>query len=187
MFTSRAEFAGSSPAASRASRSHAFELLIVNPPPRTPNFPATAGRARTAATADPPLRLRSRPQPQRTAAGRESAYSRAKASIWAAGTRAVWAARAIVLEEPADDREREREIRARLRRDVEVGPFGQPRASRVDDDEPRAPVLRLEDVRHDVDARDGRVDAPEHDQARMAVVLQGDPRHRAVEAGNGGS
>ena len=93
--------------------------------------------------------------------------------------------RAAVLEEPADDREREREIRSRLRRDVEVGPLSQPRAPRVHDDEPRAPVLRLEDVRHDVDARDGRVDAPEHDQARMPVVLEGDARHGAVKAGDG--
>ena len=43
--------------------------LIENPPPRTPNFPATAGRARMAIAALPPLRLRSTPQPHRTTAG----------------------------------------------------------------------------------------------------------------------
>ena len=47
----------------------AVELLIEKPPPRTPNLPATAGSARTAAAALPPLRLRSRPQPQRTSGG----------------------------------------------------------------------------------------------------------------------
>src|ERR1051326_6589558 len=50
---------------------YARELLIDNPPPRTPNFPATDGTARTAAAALPPLRLRSRPQPHRTTAGDE--------------------------------------------------------------------------------------------------------------------
>ena len=43
--------------------------LIVMPPPRTPNFPATAGSAKMARTALPPLRLRSTPQPQRITAG----------------------------------------------------------------------------------------------------------------------
>ena len=47
----------------------AAELLIEKPPPRTPNLPATAGSASTAATALPPLRLRSSPQPQRITAG----------------------------------------------------------------------------------------------------------------------
>ena len=47
----------------------ADELLIEKPPPRTPNFPATAGSASTAATALPPLRLRSSPHPHRITAG----------------------------------------------------------------------------------------------------------------------
>ena len=50
-------------------RPNASELLIENPPPRTPNLPATAGSASTAAAALPPLRFRSSPQPQRTTAG----------------------------------------------------------------------------------------------------------------------
>ncbi len=62
-----------------SSRTHvrvmfqADELLIVYPPPRTPNLPATAGNASTAITAFPPLRFRSRPQPHRMTAGDESA------------------------------------------------------------------------------------------------------------------
>jgi hypothetical protein len=45
------------------------ELLMAYPPPRTRNFPATAGRARIANDALPPFRLRSCPQPQRMTAG----------------------------------------------------------------------------------------------------------------------
>src|SRR5258706_7737891 len=67
-------FHSAAPAARGGSNFHAAELLSVYPPPRTPNFPATAGGARTEATADPPLRFRSRPQPQRKAAGLDSAY-----------------------------------------------------------------------------------------------------------------
>src|SRR5260370_2094736 len=66
------------PAAAAESRSQAFEFDIVYPPPRTPNLPATAGNARMAATADPPLRFRSTPQPQRMTAGCDSAYRRAE-------------------------------------------------------------------------------------------------------------
>ncbi len=66
---------GGSGSAARAPepRFQTFELLWVKPPPRTPNLPATAGRASTAAAAEPPLRLRSRPQPQRITAGLASA------------------------------------------------------------------------------------------------------------------
>src|SRR3954468_1391335 len=51
------------------ARSHDAELLIANPPPRTPNLPPTAGSASIAAAAFPPFRLRSRPQPHRSRAG----------------------------------------------------------------------------------------------------------------------
>jgi hypothetical protein len=64
---------GSSPTAAEVSSAQVSEVLRVNPPPRTPSFPPTAGRASTAATAEPPLRLRSTPQPQRTTAGEVSA------------------------------------------------------------------------------------------------------------------
>ena len=58
----------------------AAALLIEYPPPRTPNFPATAGSARMAMAALPPLRFRSTPQPQRMTAGFRSAYSSANFS-----------------------------------------------------------------------------------------------------------
>ena len=48
---------------------HDAELLIAYPPPRTPNFPPTAGNARIAIAALPPLRLRSSPHPHRMSAG----------------------------------------------------------------------------------------------------------------------
>src|SRR5436309_15632954 len=92
MLISRVTGAGRSPAAARESRPQAFELLIVYPPPRTPNFPATAGSASTAAIAEPPLRFLSRPQPHRIAAGLDSAYISAKRSICPAGIRAARAA-----------------------------------------------------------------------------------------------
>ncbi len=72
MLTGRVAGSGSA-AASDVLRSHTAELLSVYPPPRSPKAPATAGRARTAAAADPPLRFRSSPQPQRMTAGRVSA------------------------------------------------------------------------------------------------------------------
>src|ERR1700674_5384750 len=83
-------------AAARESRSQIPELLSVYPPPRTPNFPATADSARMAAVADPPLRLRSRPQPHRIAAGLDDASHVANRSKPPAGTDAVRAARSIV-------------------------------------------------------------------------------------------
>src|SRR5262245_27120359 len=90
---------GGSAAAAEASPSisrHADELDIVYPPPRTPNLPATAGSARIAVVAEPPLRFRSGPHPQRNAAGLESAYNWAKRSMSAAGTRVSAAARSRV-------------------------------------------------------------------------------------------
>ena len=45
-------------------------LLIVYPPPGTPNAFTSAGSASTAITASVPFRLRSSPQPQRTTDGR---------------------------------------------------------------------------------------------------------------------
>jgi hypothetical protein len=49
------------------------ELLSAYPPPRTPNFPPTAGNARIAIAALPPLRLRSRPHPHRMREGERDA------------------------------------------------------------------------------------------------------------------
>ena len=47
----------------------AAELLVEYPPPRTPNFPPTAGSASTAIAAAPPFLFRSSPHPHRTTAG----------------------------------------------------------------------------------------------------------------------
>src|SRR5918999_5932484 len=69
------------------------ELLIEYPPPRTPNLPPTAGSARTAIAAFPPLRLRSSPHPHRMSAGELSAYSVASRSTAAGSTPATSAAR----------------------------------------------------------------------------------------------
>src|SRR6187455_1236056 len=74
----------------------AVELLIVKPPPRTPNLPATAGRASTDATALPPLRFRSSPQPHLMTAGLVVAYDSARDLRSAASTPATLAARSRV-------------------------------------------------------------------------------------------
>ena len=49
------------------------------------------------------------------------------------------------------------------------------------DDELRAALLRFAHVRDEVNARRGRVHAPEHDQLRFRIVLVGDRRHLAVQ------
>ena len=72
MLTMRVDGSGVSFIQAAALMPSAVELLIEYPPPRTPNLPATAGSASTAAAAAPPLRLRSSPQPQRTSAGEEA-------------------------------------------------------------------------------------------------------------------
>ncbi len=69
MLTTRVCGSGVSVSQAFAVMPHAEELLIENPPPRTPNLPATAGSAMIAAAAPPPFRLRSRPHPHRTSAG----------------------------------------------------------------------------------------------------------------------
>ena len=75
---------------------NAVELLIENPPPRTPNLPATAGSASTAAAALPPLRFRSSPHPHRTSAGELSMYSRPGVAGPRASIPASAAARSMV-------------------------------------------------------------------------------------------
>ncbi len=69
LFMLMARVGGSESASHVRSMFHDAELLIEKPPPRTPNLPATAGSASTAAAALPPLRLRSSPQPHLTSAG----------------------------------------------------------------------------------------------------------------------
>src|SRR5262245_7268521 len=85
MFTRRVLGAGT-PTIASAFAPHDAELLIVYPPPRTPNLPATAGLARIAVVAGPPLRFRSWPQPQRITAGDASAYQSTNRDRSSAGT-----------------------------------------------------------------------------------------------------
>ena len=90
-----------------------------------------------------------------------------------------------VDEEPPDHGECERQIRPRMRREVEVRPFGEPRTPRIHDDEPGAPLLRLLEIRKKMDPGHGRVHAPEHDQLRLGVIGIRDPGHLPVERGVG--
>ena len=83
MFTTRADEGG--PASGSTSIRYPAEVDRAQPLPRSPNFPYTAGSARTARTASVPLRVRSRPHPARIKAGRASAYSRAASRIRSAG------------------------------------------------------------------------------------------------------
>ena len=69
MLTERVAGFGSAMPSSELTPHRASLFCIVYPPPRTPNLPATAGIASTAAIALPPLRLRSMPQPVRITAG----------------------------------------------------------------------------------------------------------------------
>src|SRR5919112_4684025 len=75
---------------------HDAELLIAYPPPLTPNLPPTVGSASTASAALPPLRFRSRPQPQRISAGEVAAYQRARSAMAPASTPETSAARSKV-------------------------------------------------------------------------------------------
>src|SRR6516225_1620100 len=75
---------------------NASELLIENPPPRTPNLPATDGSARIAAAALPPFRFRSSPHPQRTSAGDALTYRAASRRSAAGSMPASAAALSIV-------------------------------------------------------------------------------------------
>ena len=57
----------------------------------------------------------------------------------------------------------------------------QRRRARIDDHEHRAAASRFLDERDEVDAGSRRVDAPQHDQPCVEVVLVRHPRHLAVE------
>lgn len=96
MLTSRVRGSGVSFIQAAALMPNAEELLMEKPPPRTPNFPATAGRAMIAAAALPPFRLRSSPQPQRTSAGVADAYILANFSSASGSISASAAARSMV-------------------------------------------------------------------------------------------
>src|SRR5438477_232057 len=63
---------------------------------------------------------------------------------------------------------------------------GEPRLARIDDDQARAALPCPLDGRAEMDARSGRIAAPDHDEAGMLVVRQRDARHLAVKTGGRG-
>ena len=172
--------------------------LMVKPPPRTPNFPATAGSARMARTAWPPLRLRSTPQPQRTTAGDAAAYASTSAAMSRRRHVALGGgARRAAIRPPGAParRSRRRARRGTVDRPSRgatssfsiasasttsvpgrgarwsVGGARQRRAARIDHRDEGAGALRGAHVRHQMDAGGRRIDAPQQDGARAAVVL----------------
>src|SRR5262245_64721371 len=82
----------------RARRSavlgNALPAPPTNPPPGTPNFPASAGNAAIARRPDPPFRLRSRPLPQAMTAGADSRYHLASVRMSSTARPQIAAARA---------------------------------------------------------------------------------------------
>ena len=152
--TRRAREGGARPTCSRSRRF----------PARRTARPARAARS-TAAHAEPPLRLRSSPQPTRKNAGPDvgeqpgqpamppaatprSPLRRARASTRRPrrGTRrrpSAWAARnsrssGVLRDELTRDRQREHDVGAGPRREVQVGALRHRGAPRVDDHEVRA-------------------------------------------------
>ena len=91
------------------------------------------------------------------------------------------------FEEVAMDRERDRQIGAGAKGQMQIGMLGQRGRSRVDDDEPGSAPLRFAQIGDHVDAGGRRVDAPDDDQARFGVVLVGHRRHLSVERAVGSS
>ena len=77
-------------------------------------------------------------------------------------------------------RERQCDIGAWTDRKMHIGRPSEHRGARIDDDKLRPVLLRFADVRHQMNARCGRVDAPQHDQRSVRVVLIRDRRHFAV-------
>ncbi len=67
---------------------------LTRPPPGTPNFPASAGRAKIARMPLPPFWLRSSPLPTLMEAGESVWYHSASWRICASGTRQIRAASA---------------------------------------------------------------------------------------------
>jgi hypothetical protein len=85
------------------------------------------------------------------------------------------------------DRQRHRQVGARLDGEMDVGLFGQHRGARIDHDETRALSLRLADIGHQVDARRRGIGTPQHDETRVGEILVRDRRHPPVERAEGGA
>ena len=58
------------------------------------------------------------------------------------------------------ERQRQRQVRSRTRREVDVGMPGERRRPRIDDDQARAGALRFANVRDEMNARGGRDSRP---------------------------
>ena len=78
-------------------------------------------------------------------------------------------------EQPPDDRQRQRQIGSGAESQVEVRALRHARPPRVHDHQPRAALLGVLDVRHEVDPGDGRVDPPQHDEVGVGVILSAIP------------
>jgi hypothetical protein len=92
-----------------------------------------------------------------------------------------------VAKEPAHERQRQHDVGARPGREMQVGLLGQRDGPRVDDDQPRAALLRFLHVGDEVDAGRRGIHSPDDDQVRVHVVGKRDARHLAVEAARGRS
>ena len=79
------------------------------------------------------------------------------------------------------NRQRDDDVGAGFDRKMDIRCARQRGRARVDDDQLRAALLRFAHVRHEVNARRGRVDAPQDNQLRFRIVLVGHRRHLAVQ------
>ena len=78
-------------------------------------------------------------------------------------------------------RQRDGDVGAGPHGEMNVGRAGERGRPRVDHDQLGAALLRLAHVRDEMNARRRWIDAPEHDQRGVDVVLVGHRRHLAVE------
>src|SRR5712692_2336782 len=172
----------------------------MRPPPTTPNFPARAGSAKTAAAvsvalepvADGDHRRCQRPVPLDELSDlalvhaadprgvRHRVATRQRHVLLEAGhvtldERAVEPSLAFQLGRHCP---REHDVRPRAERDVEIGLLGDLCPPRVDDDELAAGATRAVDDRYEVEVRPRHVAAPGDDELRMLGLLGPDAGHR---------